>query len=91
MALSPPETPPTPKTLTPRQVQEIYGFSEDTLATWRRREIADGVRRGPRWIPFGAHAIRYRVVDVEEWIEQRVRNRVAISRAQQAANEEQPA
>ena len=57
-----------PKTLTPKQVQEIYGFSEDTLATWRRREILDGKRRGPRWIPFGPHAIRYRVVDIEEWI-----------------------
>jgi len=48
--------------LDPETLSNRIGVSEGTLANWRWRRI------GPRWIKAGA-AIRYRVDDVEAWLE----------------------
>ena len=53
--------------LTPQAVAEKLAISEATLATWRSRQ--------PDLLPFvrvSARAIRYRQVDVEQFIQDRL-------------------
>ena len=48
--------------LTPRQASEFLGIPESTLAQWRSQ------RRGPSYIKLELRLVRYRLVDLEEWL-----------------------
>jgi excisionase family DNA binding protein len=62
--------------LTPKQVAELLGLPEGTLAQWRSQ------RRGPLYIKLGGRLVRYRASDVEEWVaRQTVETRVDQCRA----------
>jgi hypothetical protein len=57
------------RTLTPQQVEEIYGIPVGTLANMRCQ------KRGPKYSPLGATAgkrrrVLYFVDDLESWIKQ---------------------
>ena len=54
------------KLMTPREVSEAFGISEHTLAKWR---VAGA---GPIYIRVGS-CIRYRLSDLEEWLQSRER------------------
>jgi len=51
--------------LTPRQAAEFLGVPEGTLAQWRSQ------RRGPPFIKLELRLVRYRVLDLEAWLESR--------------------
>ena len=57
----------TPILLTEKEVARLLGFSPRTLQKWR----VTGA--GPRHLKISARCCRYRMRDVEEWMEQRVR------------------
>jgi transposase-like protein len=48
--------------LTPAELAQTLGVTKHTLAVWRRTE------RGPAFIKIAANAIRYRKLDVENWL-----------------------
>lgn len=52
--------------LTPRQASRYIGISEAALRLWR----AEG--RGPRHFRAGEKLVRYRKVDLDSWIEERL-------------------
>lgn len=56
-----------PILLTERQAATILGFSIRTLQAWRVRG------GGPAFIRISARCVRYRIEDLQEWIEERVR------------------
>lgn len=53
--------------LTPGDVSHMLGIPVKTLANWRSE------RRGPLPLRIGCH-VRYRAADVEDWLEDRVRD-----------------
>ena len=59
--------PPTPLLLAEKEAAKILGFSERTLQKWR------SVGGGPRFVQVSARAVRYRQVDLDSWIEERIR------------------
>jgi len=46
-------------------VARMLGISPRTLKDWRCKE------RGPKWISIGKNTVRYRMADVEQFINQR--------------------
>ena len=50
------------KLLTPPELADLLGIPEATLAQWRYRHV------GPPYVKVGRH-IRYRVEDIEAWVE----------------------
>ncbi|MBN2326727.1 MAG: helix-turn-helix domain-containing protein [Candidatus Omnitrophica bacterium] len=52
--------------LNEREAARMLGLSVRTLQTWRR------VGGGPRYVSLSRRAIRYRIADIEEWMDQRV-------------------
>ncbi len=53
-------------TLTPTQAAKYVGISEAALRLWR----AEG--KGPRFFRAGQKLIRYRRIDIDQWIEARL-------------------
>ena len=49
------------KALSPRDVSEMYGISEGTLANWRVQ------KRGPRFFKMGRKKIVYFQNDLDSW------------------------
>ena len=60
-------SPPAPLLLAEKEAAKILGFSERTLQKWRN---SGG---GPRFVRISARAVRYRQVDLDSWIEERIR------------------
>jgi predicted DNA-binding transcriptional regulator AlpA len=56
--------------LTESQAARLLGISVRTLQAWRVR----GGGSGPRYVRISSRCVRYRVPDLEEWIETRLRN-----------------
>jgi len=56
----------TVRLLTDAQTAEILGIQPGTLRHWR---VAG---RGPRWCKLAGSAIRYRLCDIENWLEAQV-------------------
>lgn len=58
--------------LTARQLAELTGIREGTLAAWRSRENRRPNSKpvGPRWKRLG-RAVRYAEADVRAWLAQR--------------------
>lgn len=52
--------------LSPRELAELTGVRENTLAAWRSRKSADA----PAYLKLG-RAVRYRESDVRRWLSQR--------------------
>ncbi|RMH15041.1 MAG: DNA-binding protein [Gemmatimonadetes bacterium] len=55
------------KLLTEKEAAKILRFSVRTLQKWRTRGA------GPRFVHVSQRAVRYRLPDLEDWIEQRLR------------------
>jgi len=55
-----------PKLLTPADVAEITGLSVETLAQWRSQ------RRGIPYVKISRNCVRYRQVDLDNWIGGRI-------------------
>ena len=55
-----------------REVAEISGIREGTLAAWRHRSLKHpaAVARGPRFVKLG-RCVRYPAAAVEAWLSQR--------------------
>ena len=53
--------------LTERQASERLGYSPRALQQWRRTGA------GPKFVRVSARSVRYRLCDLHEWIEVRVR------------------
>jgi len=53
--------------LTTSEVGEFLRISAATLKCWRRRKV----RRGPRFIKVHARAVRYRLADIERFLDRR--------------------
>jgi len=53
--------------LNTREAADVLGVAPGTLEDWRAR----GTGQGPKWLKVG-HAVRYRLQELEEWIEARV-------------------
>ena len=58
----------SPLLLAEKEAAKILGFSERTLQKWRN------LGGGPRFVRVSRRAIRYRQVDLDAWIESRLRN-----------------
>ena len=56
-----------PILLSEKEVGQLLGFSVRTLQKWR------GEGGGPKFVQVSPRAIRYRMVDIEAWIEGRLR------------------
>lgn len=54
------------KLLTPGELAELLGVSEETLAQWRSQ------RRGPPYVKVEGRLVRYRLPDVEAYLESRL-------------------
>lgn len=52
--------------MTPRQASKYVGITENTLRFWRSRGA------GPRYFKAGEKLIRYRLTDLDRWIESRL-------------------
>ena len=46
----------------PREIGELTGLDERTLAVWRHKGV------GPRYVKVGSRNVFYRLDDIEEWI-----------------------
>ncbi len=53
--------------LAEKEAAKILGFSERTLQKWR--VLGDG----PLFVRVSARAVRYRLVDLNKWVEERLR------------------
>jgi predicted DNA-binding transcriptional regulator AlpA len=53
-----------PVLLTIEQVSEFTGLAKQTLDNWRSTKLA-----GPNYIKLGNREVRYRLTDVERWLE----------------------
>jgi len=64
----------TKRMLNTKEAGEWLGISERTLESWRRpsNKTLDGKRKGPRWVDVEGN-IRYRLVDLEEYEEARLK------------------
>lgn len=51
--------------MTPKQAEERYSISRNTLAYWRMKNV------GPKYHKIGK-GVRYKVSDFEEWMETQV-------------------
>lgn len=60
------QKPPLHDSFTPRQAAEYIGMSDSTLRGWRAKG------KGPRFYRVSERLIRYRVKDVDAWIEARM-------------------
>lgn len=60
------------ETLTPKQAAKYVGISEAALRLWRSEN------KGPRFFKAGEKLVRYRRVDVDQWIEARLSVPVAV-------------
>jgi predicted DNA-binding transcriptional regulator AlpA len=60
------------KHFSPRELAELYGIQQGTLAQWRLRDKRDPASpaRGPRFVKFG-RLVRYPAAAVREWLSQR--------------------
>lgn len=56
-----------PLLLAEKEAAKALGFSERTLQKWR------SVGGGPRFVRVSARAVRYRQVDIDAWVEERLR------------------
>jgi predicted DNA-binding transcriptional regulator AlpA len=56
-----------PLLLAEKEAAKILGFSERTLQKWRN------LGGGPLFVRVSARAVRYRQVDLDNWIEARLR------------------
>lgn len=65
--------------LTTQEVSELLGLQPRTLANWRWRGY------GPRYLNLGGRRIRYRLRDVEAFLESEVRTSTSNSHPGQAA------
>jgi predicted DNA-binding transcriptional regulator AlpA len=54
------------KLLTPAELAEITGLSQETLAQWRSQ------KRGIPYVKISHNCVRYRPQDVDLWIDQRI-------------------
>lgn len=52
--------------LTERQVAQMLGFSQRTLANWRK------VKKGPPWVLLADRSVRYSKIALNKWIESRI-------------------
>lgn len=72
-----PRTPDTPgrviewRLLAPSDLANYLGIPEQTLANWRSTG-----QRGPRWYKVGRH-VRYRMSDVNAWLDSEAARRSA--------------
>ena len=51
--------------LTSKEAAKFLSVSEQTLSNWRCR------KEGPKYFKLGAKMVRYRLKDLEEWMQQR--------------------
>jgi len=59
------------KHYSPRELAELSGIREGTLASWRCRGRRDpSAARGPRFVRLG-RCVRYPAAAVREWLQQR--------------------
>ena len=54
-----------------REVAQLLGVSERTLEKWRRTGA------GPPFISISSRCIRYRIADLRNWQDQRVRHKTS--------------
>ena len=55
--------------LRPRKVAEMLGIAEQTLAVWRCRQNHGNAAPDLAWVKIGHRSIRYRLSDVEKFID----------------------
>ncbi|MGA2093105.1 MAG: helix-turn-helix domain-containing protein [Sedimentisphaerales bacterium] len=59
-----PQNPETlPQLISPKHLAEILDIPVDTIYKWRQ------LNKGPRSVKIGERLIRYRIADVEKWLE----------------------
>lgn len=68
---APEAAPATPALLTEKQAARFLGFSARTLQSWRFRG------GGPRYVSVSPRCVRYRLEDLRQWIEDRLRTSTA--------------
>lgn len=56
-----------PPAVTETEAAEILGVARRTLQDWRFRGV------GPRYLAYSSRAVRYRLSDLEEWMDAHVR------------------
>ena len=56
----------SPRLLTPEDVARITGLSTETLAQWRSQ------RRGIPYVKISRNCVRYRLADLDRWLEERI-------------------
>jgi predicted DNA-binding transcriptional regulator AlpA len=56
--------------LTERQAAHMLGVSVRTLQSWRVR----GGGSGPRFVSISCRCVRYRALDLDEWVNARLRD-----------------
>lgn len=61
-----------PDTLTPKQAARYVGISEGALRLWR------GQGKGPVFFRCGEKLVRYRRVDLDSWIQERLSSPAAV-------------
>ena len=54
------------KLLTPVEVAEITGLSRETLAQWRSQ------KRGIPYVKISRNCVRYRQIDLDQWVGERI-------------------
>lgn len=55
-----------PRLLTTEDVAQITGLSTETLAQWRSQ------RRGIPFVKISRNCVRYRLADLDRWLEERI-------------------
>lgn len=65
--------------LSTAEAAEFLGVSRRTLEDWRRNG------RGPKFVALSRNAVRYRLIDLEAWVESRAAPHTAKARALVAA------
>jgi len=59
--------------LRPRKVAEMLGIAEQTLAVWRCRQNHGNAAPDLAWVKIGRRSIRYRLSDVQRFINMNLR------------------
>ncbi len=61
------------KHFSPRELSELSGVRETTLAQWRHRSKKEPLApvRGPRFVKLGGRCVRYPASAVQAWLSQR--------------------
>ncbi len=76
------ETEMTPKVLNEKQASEYLNFTQRALQSWRLKGD------GPLFIRISARAIRYRIEDLDAWLEDRLAKSTSdTTEAERSANE----